>query len=581
MKRTILAGVVASVICALTGCGGGNGVYQSLAVTPTIVVSPATANVQQGSTQQFAATVTNSVDNIVTWEVNGMLGGSMLTGTIDVNGVYTAPSVVPTPANVTVTAVLTAATNYSANSILTVTSVVFNNSSFQGNYVLGLQGIDAGGAAFYAVGAITADGNGNIAGGEEDLNDLSSGYTHASSVTGSYTVGPDGRGTLSLSSSIGSFSYAIALRAGNNADLKEMDNAVINAAGSLELQAAGISAPSGNYAFGFTGTSSACGALNSIGIFALSSSSVSGLQDENCGGTVTQSQALTGSYGSADAMGRGTGSFSANTGSPDFVYYVVSANRYRFLCPDKGVLFLGSADVQTQASFAASDFNNYYIIATASRSQSTAANALLQIDVSGGSIPTGFADINDTGNFSSSYLTGAYSLSSNGYITGTLNTTSASLPFSMYLISPSQAYYLDLRTTTSGGGTAYAQNSSIASEGNLGWAGSYANQQYGSFTAGGTISPGNSISTSGQISANGSGALSGTLDYKDSTGIYPSLQLQGSYSVGLAVLGRATGKITTSDGTRNYVYYIVDQHRVEMVETDSSITALGDAIRQF
>ena len=581
MKRAMLACVTVSLAFVLSGCGGGNGIYQSLAVTPTIMVSPATVNVQQGAKQQFAATVTNSVDDTVTWEVNGVLGGTMLTGTIDVNGVYTAPPVVPQPPNVTVTAVLTAATNYSANSILTVTSVVFNNSSLQGNYVLSLRGIDASGAPFYAAGAITADGNGNITGGEEDLNDLSSGYAHTSSLTGTYAVGPDGRGTLSLSSSLGTFSYAFAMRAGNNAGLNEMDNAVINAAGSLELQTAGVGAPSGNYAFGFTGTTSACGALNSIGIFVVSGNAISGLQDENCAGTVTTNQALSGSYGTPDNLGRGTGSFSANTGSSDLVYYAVSANRYRFLCPDKGAPFLGSADLQTQPSFAASDFNGNYVIATSARSQSGSSNALLLINASGGNIPGGYLDLNDTGTVSFSFVNGAYSLSANGYVSGSLNTPSASLPFSMFLISPSQAYYLDQETTTSGGGSAYAQNDAIASQGNLGWAGSYGNEQYGYFTAGGIISPGNSISVSGQISANGAGALSGTLDNKDPTGVFSDLPLQGSYSVGITVLGRATGKMTTSDGARNYVYYIVDQQRVEMLETDTSITALGDAIRQF
>ena len=89
---------------------------------------------------------------------------------------------------------LQADTSISGNSIATITAVVFNNSSLKGNYVFSLTGIDLNGNAFYAVGAITADGGGNITGGEEDLNDVSSGYTLAPSVTGTYSVTPDGRG---------------------------------------------------------------------------------------------------------------------------------------------------------------------------------------------------------------------------------------------------------------------------------------------------------------------------------------------------------------------------------------------------
>jgi hypothetical protein len=135
--------------------------------------------------------------------------------------------VIPSPASVTVTAALQSAPTVAGNAIATITAVSFNNSSLKGNYIFSLSGIDGNGFAFYAAGAVTADGNGNITGGEEDLNDISSGYFQATSVTGTYSVGPDGRGTLNLNSSIGQFSYAIALRALNNAGLNEIDNQVI------------------------------------------------------------------------------------------------------------------------------------------------------------------------------------------------------------------------------------------------------------------------------------------------------------------------------------------------------------------
>jgi hypothetical protein len=581
MKRAILALSAISLAFTLAGCGGGNGIYQSLALTPTIAVSPPTANVQAGASQQFVANVTNSLEDTVTWEVNGVIGGNTQVGTIDINGLYTAPALIPTPPNLTVTAILNAATNYSANSILTITTATFNSSSLQGNYILSLRGLAADGSPFYALGAVSADGNGNITGGEEDLNDANSGYSHATPVTGSYTVGPDGRGTLNLNSSLGSFSYAIALRASNSAGLNEMDKNVYNATGSLEGQANGVTAPSGNYAFGFTGTSALCGALNANGILGWNSGAMSGLQDVNCAGTVTQNQSLSGSYANPDAMGRGTGSFAANTGASDFVYYVVSADRYRFLCSDSSSPFLGSTGLQTQSSFAASDFNGNYIVASTASSTGAFAGSLALISAAGGNIPGGYMDINSTGTFNSYNLTGAYSLSTNGYVNGTLNTLAGAFPFSMYLVSPTQAYYLDLRTDLSGGGTVEAQNMTLVTEGNFAYAGSYATEQFGYYVASGVISTGNSTTVGGQISSNGSGGLSGTLDINDPSGLFPGLPLQGSYSMGSAVLGRGTAKLTTSDGTRNYVIYVVDQTRVEMLETDTSITASGDSILQF
>jgi len=596
------------VICALAGCGGSGGGsnYQPsyAGVNPTVTVAPATANVPSGGRQQFVVTVTNSLYDTVTWEVNGVVGGNSTLGTIDVNGVYTAPLLAPSPAEATVTAVLNAADSFSGTSIVTITSVAFNNSSLKGNYVLGLKGISSPGlSTFYALSSITSDGNGNIIGGEEDLNESKSGYVQAPSVTGTYFIGADGRGVLNLNSSLGSFSYAIALRADGTAGVNESDASVVSAAGSLEAQAATVSAPSGNYAFGFAGANSACTSLDSIGVFGLSNGALSGLQDMNCGGTVTQSQALSGSYGNIDGLGRGTGSFSSTTGTSNFVYYVVSANRYRFLSLDTAAELLGSADLQTKTSFADSDFNGYYVIATSANSQTTVSNSLLEIYAAGGNVAAGFIDTNSTGivtstnlmgasKVSSTNLSGAYSLSSTGYVVGTFNTVldsgATSFPFSMYLVSPTQAYYLDLQTQVqgrigvegvTGGGMVYAQATPVL--GNIEWAGSYTTQQFGYSTTGGVFSPVITTSVTGQISSNGNGVLVGTLDLNGASGFLPGLQAQGSYNVGIDVPGRTSVKITTSNGTRNYTAYIVNQGQVQLLEIDGSITAGGNTIVQF
>ena len=173
---------------------------------------------------------------------------------------------------------------------------------------------------------------------------------------------------------------------------------MINATGNLEQQAATVTAPSGNYAFGFAGTGLNCGsAINSIGVFNLGSGSVGGLQDLNCGGTITQSEALSGSYSGIDGLGRGTGSFSATTGSAGFVYYVISANRYRFLCPNAATFFLGSADLQSQPSFVASDFNGSYVVSASANTGAGVSYALIQLNASGGNVSSGYYDVNDTG----------------------------------------------------------------------------------------------------------------------------------------------------------------------------------------
>ncbi len=90
----------------------GSGAFGTAAVTVsaptpvTVDVTPATASVQTGATQQFTAAVTGSSATPV-WSVNGVTGGNGTVGTISTSGLYTAPGTVPSGA-VTVRATDTA-----------------------------------------------------------------------------------------------------------------------------------------------------------------------------------------------------------------------------------------------------------------------------------------------------------------------------------------------------------------------------------------------------------------------------------------------------------------------------------------
>jgi len=55
-------------------------------------------------TRQFTATVQNSSNQSAIWKVNGITGGNSVVGTITASGAYRAPSSVPKPSIVTVTA---------------------------------------------------------------------------------------------------------------------------------------------------------------------------------------------------------------------------------------------------------------------------------------------------------------------------------------------------------------------------------------------------------------------------------------------------------------------------------------------
>jgi hypothetical protein len=112
----------------LVACGGGS---SSVPPPISVTVSPnpvntlypnLTVNGVQGTpqTQKFTATVANSTNAGVNWEVNGVAGGNATFGTIDTSGNYTAPAAVPSPATFNVTAVSQADATKSGNASVTI-----------------------------------------------------------------------------------------------------------------------------------------------------------------------------------------------------------------------------------------------------------------------------------------------------------------------------------------------------------------------------------------------------------------------------------------------------------------------------
>jgi serine protease len=90
-----------------------------------VAVCPATVSVQAGSTQSFVATLANTTNTEVSWQVNGIDGGNATLGTISSTGVYTAPAKVPT-GSVTVTAVAAADSTAAGSALLTITAPAGN-----------------------------------------------------------------------------------------------------------------------------------------------------------------------------------------------------------------------------------------------------------------------------------------------------------------------------------------------------------------------------------------------------------------------------------------------------------------------
>jgi chitodextrinase len=127
--------VACSAVLAMAACGGGGGgdggsttsssssSSSSSGTTSAVQVSvaPTSANVAVGTgSQTFSATVTNSSNTVVTWQVGGVTGGNTTVGLISTAGVYSAPATLPTPATVTVTAVSAADPTKQGSATVTV-----------------------------------------------------------------------------------------------------------------------------------------------------------------------------------------------------------------------------------------------------------------------------------------------------------------------------------------------------------------------------------------------------------------------------------------------------------------------------
>ncbi len=103
------------LIIISAGCGGSTSISSTPPPRPVqVTISPTSATVQSGATQQFNAMVTGYSNTAATWSVNEIVGGNSTLGTISASGLYTAPAVVPSPNTVTLKATSVADTTKSA-----------------------------------------------------------------------------------------------------------------------------------------------------------------------------------------------------------------------------------------------------------------------------------------------------------------------------------------------------------------------------------------------------------------------------------------------------------------------------------
>ena len=126
-KRSAIVWLCVSLLLIglMVACGGGSSGPPPPPVV-SVTVSPSNPNVLLGGTQAFTATVHNATGD-VTWQVNGVNGGSAATGTIVSTGTdqatYTAPTTGTTPSNFTVKAILQSDTTKSGSTTVNIPAI--------------------------------------------------------------------------------------------------------------------------------------------------------------------------------------------------------------------------------------------------------------------------------------------------------------------------------------------------------------------------------------------------------------------------------------------------------------------------
>ena len=544
-------------------------------IIPSVVVSisPTNAVVAIDGQQQFRATVAGSNNTAVDWSISGAACSGSSCGNITSGGLYTAPSTVPTLATIIVKATSQIDVSQSASAVVTI--VANQNSKLRGQYAFEFTGFDLRGV-YQAVGSFTADGNGNITSGKEDVNQTLAPVTDLS-FNGVYQVSGDNRGTLTFSSSNGTQTFRFALNSeGSNGRFIEFDDSGIRGSGVFEAQdttASTVTALNGPYVLSLAGSDNNGARIGALAIFDFDGLGdiVGGSMDVNDGGTVLPTLASFQGIYRVDSTGRGILDLSIPGfagGALQFAYYVVSANELFLVSTNplssSNPILGGTAELQSGAPYLASAFNRATVFSLGGESGNVSQVLVGQISFDGVSQPLVEFDQNTGGAVATgNVLTGAYSLALNG--TGTLNLDDSNghaRTWDMYAIAPNRAYLMDVSSSEVGMGELRPQLTQPPFSG-TDIVGTYL------FGLGEPLVFTAPLYT-GVANFDGVNTLTGTEDVSLSSSLLAAQPLRGSYSVSSSLdNGRGT-LLQTSPSGATFALWITSSSEVLGVEIDSS-----------
>ena len=554
-----------------------------------VAISGAPASLEVSDPASFGATVTNDTANAgVNWTCSPSPCGSFTPAATPsgASTTYLAPN---TAGSVTVTATSVTDTTATASATITINPIA-STASLTGTYTFFVDGYDFTNGVYGAAGSFTSDGAGNITAGEEDYDSFQV-QDAADPFAGSYTLGADGRGTMTITltnnltlGEAGVQTFAFAVTSATHAVIINFDASTV-ASGSLDAQtlsATDTTVLSGGYSIIFNGADVGADTFSAGGgVFSADGNgNVSGETfDYDDGGFFFTDTPTSDSYTAPDANGRGTITLDGSV----MAYYVVNAEVARvveiddFFIQNGGIYSQGSGNLFSNASLSGSfvfgeegiDFN-FSSLAVAGEVTGDGA----------GNISAGVADINDASGFpeAAAPLTGGtYEVPNTSGGRGTLAIPAIGedmdvATFGVYFVDPA-LNILDPNNSSGGGGALLldedlevygigeilpqADPSTVAFQGN------YAiNVDYYA-----------DLSASGQFLSDGVSAMTGSLDSSPGGAANTGLALTGTWALDTTNAGRATSSVTIgfpAPLTLSFTHYLASSSDQLIVDMDAT-----------
>ena len=467
----------------------------------------------------------------------------------------------------------------------------FSNRSLSGTYVMSISGKDVntttGNAVPFAmVGSITANGRGGITAGILDINDPgNTGVKLAQSVSGTYSVTPDGRGAGTLTTSVGSFGIDFVLTSSNHGLITRFDGNGTGS-GTFDLQGDASQSSLGSLAFSLSGADPSGNLLGTVGAFTLDSSGSinSGTQDFNDDGTSNGSLAGPESLVAPSFLvltngSNGTAQFTSNFGTFGYDVWVIDATHLKLIENDtesSGFLLAGDAFTQ-RTSFPAGQL--VFTLAGLDSSKAPFVAGGYAAATSNGGLSNGVEDYNDAGTADrQTSVAGSCTTFAAGRCQLGLTGFSNGIEYSVFAFAayPSSGGILLLENDSLGlaQGSAYAQTATsftTPADYGLSLSGVNANPNFEAAWS--------EVDDIAQFNVTGTGAsMTGTLDENDLTTLVPDAPLSGDYTPQAVATGSGSISVTTNGtliGGLSLVYYVVDGSTVLFIENDSNQVAVG------